>query len=271
MIVDSSNKLWIWTAVTASAVGGLLYIPYALGSPVKPSGGSWPGILYAIAGTGMMTFAGILGARKKYPTLRVGRVQTWMRGHVWLSLLSVPMILFHSGFAMGGTLTSLLVVMFALVTISGIAGLILQQFVPRLMMEQVASEVVYDQAEEYVNQLLESAEKSVQSLQPGDQYTTANEFYAKQVKPFIAGAGRDGLLSTKHRADAAFRHMRVLVPPAAHSALNELLELVEKRRDLTRQLHLHRLLHGWLLVHVPISAALFTLIVVHALMAVRYA
>src|SRR6185436_2510328 len=83
MIVDASDKRWIFTAVTAGAAGGLLYVPYAVGAAAKPSGGSWPGLLYAFAGTGMMTFAAVLGARKKYPTLRIGRVQAWMRGHVW--------------------------------------------------------------------------------------------------------------------------------------------------------------------------------------------
>ena len=37
-----------------------------------------------------MIFAGLLAARKKVPVWRLGRAQDWMRGHLWLGLLSLP-------------------------------------------------------------------------------------------------------------------------------------------------------------------------------------
>jgi hypothetical protein len=283
MILDSSDRTWIWTAVGGSIVGGLLYMPYAMGSTVRLSGGSWPGIIYAIVGTSLMAFAGLLGMRKKYPTMRVGRVHAWMRGHVWLGLLSVPMILFHSGFAMGGSMTSFLVVAFALVIVSGIVGVMLQQFVPRLMMEQLTNEVPYERADEFLHQLLEKADQRLQSLKPktaastestvavDDHLAVVNAFYLNEVKPFLAGTRTKGLLSTKQRTEAVFNHVRLLVPPPVQPVLKDLEAFVEQRRDLTRQLRLHRLLHGWLLLHVPLSAVLFVLIVVHAVMALRYA
>ncbi len=46
----------------------------------------------------MMLFAGLLGARKKVPLWRIGRAKVWMRGHLWLGVLSLPMILYHVGF-----------------------------------------------------------------------------------------------------------------------------------------------------------------------------
>jgi len=39
---------------------------------------------------------------------------------------------------------------------------------------------------------------------------------------------------------------------------------------LVLQERLHRWLHGWLLVHIPISLALVILGVVHAVVALRY-
>ena len=38
-----------------------------------------------------MIFAALLGARKKVPVWRVGRAQTWMRGHLWLGVLTLPL------------------------------------------------------------------------------------------------------------------------------------------------------------------------------------
>jgi len=39
---------------------------------------------------------------------------------------------------------------------------------------------------------------------------------------------------------------------------------------LLRQERLHRWLHGWLLLHIPLSLALILLGAVHAVMALRY-
>ena len=70
--------------------------------PGGPRGGSAIGLTFGIAGYALMLFAGLLGARKKVPIWRLGRAQTWMRGHFWLGLLSLPLILFHGGFRFAG-------------------------------------------------------------------------------------------------------------------------------------------------------------------------
>ena len=69
-----------------------------------------------------MLIAGLLGARKKVPVWRLGRMQTWMRAHLWLGFLSFPLILFHANFHTGGKLTTVLVWIFAVVFVSGIFG-----------------------------------------------------------------------------------------------------------------------------------------------------
>jgi hypothetical protein len=55
-----------------------------------------------------------------------------------------------------------------------------------------------------------------------------------------------------------------------HEALHDLEVMCEERRQLARQRRLHRWLHGWLLVHVPLSYALLLLSAVHAFQSLRY-
>jgi Fe-S-cluster-containing dehydrogenase component len=43
----------------------------------------------------------LLSARKRVRTWRIGSAQAWMRVHIWLGLIAVPCIWFHSGFALG--------------------------------------------------------------------------------------------------------------------------------------------------------------------------
>lgn len=276
MIIDSNDRSWIVASCAAVVIAAALYAMYAGTAAGRPSGGSWEGLTYGVIGTAMMAFAGLLGARKKLPTLRVGRVQFWMRGHVWLGLAAFPMILFHAGFAMGGSLTSILMLLLTIIVLSGILGVGLQQFIPRLMMEQVPSEIIYETSQEVLEQLVRSAGQLVESLKPKsdteDQegYEIIREFFIKEVKPFLLNPKRQGLLHSPNRMALVFDHIRKLTPIGSHAVLQDLQKIVTQRRELARQVKLHQILHGWLLVHVPLSAILAVLTLAHAVMALRY-
>src|SRR5579872_66723 len=137
MLLDAKHKPWIAaiSGLTLLATGA--YVPYHLLSLNGPSGGSWTGLTFGILSFGLMLFVGLLGLRRRFPTLRVGRPEIWMRGHLWLGMLIVPLVLFHAGFRFGGTLAILLMVLLLLVTLSGILGIILQQILPRVMTGRV--------------------------------------------------------------------------------------------------------------------------------------
>src|SRR5579864_7577863 len=115
------------------AVSLAIYILYAVRAPSGPRGGSALGLTFGIAGYAMMIYAGLLGARKRVPTWRIGRAQTWMRGHIWLGLLSLLLILFHSGFAFRGPLTLVMMLLFFIVIGSGVLGTAIQHYVPGFM------------------------------------------------------------------------------------------------------------------------------------------
>ena len=61
-----------------------------------------------------------------------------------------------------------------------------------------------------------------------------------------------------------------IMPVAVHDVLRDLEEICEERRQLLVQRRLHLWLHGWLMVHVPVSFAFLVLIAVHAVLAIRY-
>ena len=95
MIIDRSHRVWFVGSVLALAAAGLLFLPYAFSSVTGVSGGSKVGLIYGSLGSAMMLFAGLLGARKKFPTWRVGRATFWMRAHLVdrlpeLSIYSLP-------------------------------------------------------------------------------------------------------------------------------------------------------------------------------------
>src|SRR5258707_12715884 len=80
-----------------------------------------------------MIYAAALGARKRVPTWRIGRAKAWMRGHLWLGLLSLPLILFHGGFHFCGTLARALMWLLIITLASGGFGAGLQNLISRKM------------------------------------------------------------------------------------------------------------------------------------------
>src|SRR5438093_5869651 len=111
MLLDASHRRWAVGTLLVLLAATAAYIPYARGTVRGPSGGSWPGLIYGGAGLALMVYAGLLGARRKVPSWRLGRATTWLKGHLWLGLLSYFLILFHSGFRWGGPLTFALLVL----------------------------------------------------------------------------------------------------------------------------------------------------------------
>jgi len=111
-----------------------------------------------------MIFAALLGARKRVPTWRIGRAQAWMRGHLWLGFLSLPMILFHGGFHFGGTLTSVLMWLLIITVVSGVFGAAVQHYVPRVMTTDVKLETIYDEIGNVRKLLREEADRGVEAI-----------------------------------------------------------------------------------------------------------
>ena len=128
MRIDSTHRKWLAASVALLLLAVVAYVPYRRLSPQGATGGSVMGLIYGSVGSAFMLFAGLLGARKKFPIWRVGRAQTWMRGHLWLGTISFPIILFHAGFRFGFGLTRVLMWIFAVVFVSGIVGAVFQHF-----------------------------------------------------------------------------------------------------------------------------------------------
>src|SRR5437899_5866858 len=142
----------------------MVYVFYALNAPQGPRGGSTIGLIFGSFGFAFMLFAAFLGARKRVSTWRIGRAQAWMRGHLWLGFLALPMILFHGGFHFGGTLTRVLMWLLIITVFSGVFGAALQHYIPRLMTADVPLETIYDEIGHVRALLREEADRAVESL-----------------------------------------------------------------------------------------------------------
>lgn len=263
MRIDQTHRAWLWVTVALFAASLVAYVVFSVRSPGGPRGGSVAGLAFGIGGYALMLYAGFLGARKKLPVLRIGRASTWMRGHLWLGLLSFPLILFHSGFAWRGPLTALLMLLMVIVILSGLFGAALQHYLPRMITAQVPLETIYEEIPHVRAQLFEEADQLVASAvaveAEHEDKERFREIYDASIRPHL---GRPPV--------ELFPPLRKRVPAQFQGALADLENICEEQRQLNRQAKLYHWLHAWLLVHVPLSIALLVLGGVHAVMALRY-
>lgn len=306
MRIDETHRKWLAGSVVVLVAAAVAYIPYVRSSPEGPTGGSVMGLVYGSVGSAFMLFAGLLGARKKVPTWRLGRAKSWMRGHLWLGTLSFPLILFHGGFHFGGALTRTMMWLFVVVFVSGLFGAFLQHFMPRFETERLPMETIYEQIGRVREKLMaesaalvEEAERALTgdlALATSDQLAAAasagtmggltvssglqvseearNElasFYEKEMQPFLSAyGGRNLALADRNRSRGMFQQLRILIPASLHSIVDDLENVVEEKRQLDLQSLYHRILHGWLLIHIPASYAVLALGAIHAVIALRY-
>jgi len=314
MRLDQKQRAWAISSLILLALSIAVYVPYALNSPEGPRGGSIIGLAFGIIGFAFMLFAGLLGARKRVPVWRIGRAQAWMRGHLWLGLLSLPLILFHGGFHFGGLLTRVLMWLLIVTVASGVFGAALQHYVPRMMTTEIPLETIYAEIANVRKLLREEADGGIEAIcgslglpkssqdagqraggftamrpmatpPTGDAVAAATEilllsedesaplrrFYLDEMRPFLEQPKQRGFrLADADKARSAFSGLRTLLPPAVHSALADLQDICDEARQLSRQERLHHWLHGWLLLHIPLSLALVLLGAIHAVMALRF-
>lgn len=283
MRIDSTHRAWMAATLIVLAFLAGTFTTYSALSPNGPRGSSLPGLVYGVAGYGLMLCAALLGLRKKVPVWRIGRAQTWMRGHLWLGFLSLPLILFHCGFAWKGSLASVLMLLLFITVGSGLLGAALQHYVPKLLMRSVPMETIYEEIPHVRRQLCDEADllaASISATGPAEETLQTEidpenrarfaSIYAEAIRPVLFSEAGGRLETRFENLAPLFDSLRSMLPADVHSVLFDLENICEEERQLQRQRRIHLWLHGWLLVHVPLSIALLVLGAVHAVMALRY-
>src|SRR5450432_748796 len=151
-IFNRAHIPWFLLVALATIAAGWIYtgnfyperlpdgfgLPSALVQTVsehRSIGGTPIGLIFGSVSFAIFIFGALLSLRKRVVLWRVGTVQSWMRAHIWLTLLTVPLVLLHCGFRLGAPMTTLLMALYAIVMVSGIYGLFLQNRMPRVMQE----------------------------------------------------------------------------------------------------------------------------------------
>ena len=302
MRIDRSHFSWLLFTLGATALATLLYVanfhphrlpfhlplPGFLGAvpPAREMRGSTPlGLIFGTLAFAIFLFASALGIRKKRRLWPIGLVRFWLKAHIWLTILTIPLVLFHCGFHVGGHHARWLMALYVIVMVSGFVGLALQQFMPGLMKDRLPREVVFEQIPHLRAQLLAAASELREKLRAGEPRAHAGhavavaedpsvrvlaQFLDDDCLPYLAARrGTRMRLGEAGTAAGIFRSARVSVAAEWRPKVDALEQWCMERRWMDVQTRFQHWLHGWLLVHVPASFALLIFTAWHAWAALR--
>lgn len=275
-----------------------------------PGGSSLWGLGCGAAAGLLILFECFLWPRKHLlRTWRIGRMRTWMSAHIWLGLLTLPLVLVHAGWPWRGSLAFWLMILYLLVMVSGLFGLWMQQWLPRAMMESTPQETIYAQIDVVASRTLDDADALVTAVCGGPPFgcpitrqgpretvgatreailvrerswamplptepiantESLRQAYQATIRPHLEESSGAEPLRNAREASIFFAELRSRTSPAAAEAIGRLESWCEQRRQFVRQAKLHFWLHSWLSIHAPLSFALLILLAWHIVVGLKY-
>ena len=247
--------------IASLCVCGLVLPINILRSELEPSS-AW-GMTYGGAAVGLMLGVMAYGVRRRAPRYGPGSARGWLQFHVYGGVLFLVLVLMHTAFrAPRGVLGWALWLLAIYVVLSGLVGLLLQRWLPRVLSSAFTTEVNFERIPALVDVLRGRAEDLVYSCDDSVQ-----RFYEINLQPafaspqprlryFVDAAG--GI----HARVAQLEHLRLLLP-TDREKLDALKQLVASKLEMDAQYTLQRALRVWLMGHVPLTVLLLVLVGFH--------
>ncbi len=251
----------VWGLLVAGIWGFLLWAEENLVSLSTASG--W--LLLA-----SFLLLGLYGLRKKVPFLPLGTVAAWLRIHIGTGLTAVALFFVHSGWAWPtGWFESILWICFLLLAASGFLGWWLQRLTPFALH---SGDTLY-QEEEIPRQIalvLEETDQLVSDSSTLGASPILKRYYQDRLRPWLTRprdqwAHRFDSRAPRVRLAGQFSDVERYIDLEIREEFDALVALAFRKLELERQYSWHRLSHGWLLVHLPLTGITLTAIVIHIL------
>jgi cytochrome b561 len=232
-----------------------------------PHGGSKMGLGYGVAGFALILLEAFFGIRKRWYRSRFGTLEQWLQSHIYLGVLVLVILLFHTGGRFNDRIAVATLILAAIVVASGIAGAILYVTVPRMLTE-VESDLTVDEMSEQLNQLAKSMARIASGRSAAFQ--RIHDELVRQTNPGgLAGwrllISRRARRKTQEAAD--WMRLLGLVPKDEQDELRQTLVMSRQRRELllrlTFQQRFKNVLEFWLYIHIPFTIALLVFSVLH--------
>jgi Fe-S-cluster-containing dehydrogenase component len=267
---DTLARLWhifgvlATIALTVATIMGLRR--YGLDGRI---GNSWLTIRWITGFVGLGGIAVVMAypGRKQIYRRRAGALRYWLLAHVYLGVIAGILLLLHGGANTGGLLTSLLMIAFDLVIVSGLFGIACYIIVPRIMTsiegEPLLIEDLRARREELREELGEIGQKCSEEVRDIIRRKVRRRYlsFSYLLRQYVR---REELSALEAEARNELRpELEKLSDIEAQHDLIGAVEATVMLRRVDALIYLHQLLKLWLAPHVVATSLMLVLMFVH--------
>ena len=259
---------WFWLFWASVITCGILYLINVLVSEARPYN-AW-GLSYGLAATLLMMGSAVYTLRRRGQRIaskyRLGSTKNWLQFHVYGGSLSLLLVLMHIVFRLpSGTLTWWLFILTVWVILSGMAGVFLQKWIPKILASGLSLEVIYERIPELLEEIKQTATQLVEDCE-----APVRALYSEQIAPvleqpelkFIYYIDITGGMRSRLKE---FEFLRGVLDSDEQEKLDRLQALYQTKLELDAHYTLQKTVRYWLYAHVPLSLVLLVLVVWHVL------
>jgi len=255
------KRPWNLTATIVVCLG--LILVYAAGSFLRPwSPKHGLGLAFGVLATVLFVFEMLYPARR--PRARpLFTAQNWVQAHIYLGIVALCAAVIHAGGLPRGAMGWWLFLLAAWTTLTGLAGVWLQKWIPAALSEGLRVEALYERIPSLVEQLAVEADGLMKEASD-----VLDRFYRTEVRERLANVAPSwGFLldvrAGRARALEPLQRMTQFVDPAEKERVDDLMVIYTEKMELDAHYSLQRILRRWLIVHVPAAGLLMALLAVH--------
>jgi Fe-S-cluster-containing dehydrogenase component/CRP-like cAMP-binding protein len=238
-------------------------------------GGTWLTVRWITGLVGLVGIAAVMTypARKQVYRRRAGALRYWMLMHVYLGVAAGLALLLHGGKSTGGLLTSLLMISFDAVIVTGIFGIVVYLVVPRIMTsiegEPLLVEDLRARGEELRETLADIGQRSNEHLRDFIRRKVRGRVFSFRylLRQYIR---REELTQLLAAARETYESEARSLDPESRQLLLEAVEATVTLRRVDSLIYLHQLLKLWLAPHVVATSLMLALMLVHVLQVVFF-
>ncbi|HYY97052.1 MAG TPA: 4Fe-4S dicluster domain-containing protein, partial [Pyrinomonadaceae bacterium] len=262
-------------ALTLATLAGTIWALERYGMDAR-LGGAWLTVRWI---TGLVGMVGVAAAmtypmRKQVYRRRAGALRYWMLAHAYLGLVAGVALLLHGGASTGGVLTSLLMISFDAVVITGVFGAAVYYVAPRVMTgiegEPLLVEDLQARRAELTETLAEIGQHGSEALRDFVRRKAPGRFFSFRylLRQYVR---REELTELLAAAREEYEAEARALDPDSRALLLEVVETTVTLRRVDSLIYLHQLLKLWLAPHVVATSLMLALMFVHVVQVVYFA
>ncbi|MBK9709676.1 MAG: cyclic nucleotide-binding domain-containing protein [Acidobacteria bacterium] len=268
-----AHAIGLLATIILTALTILGMFRYGLETPLV---GSWLDLRWITGIVGLIGVAGVMTypVRRRIYKKRAWPLRFWMLAHSYLGVIAGILLLLHGGRTSGGALTTALMISFDLVVLTGLFGILIYYFVPRLLTRLEGNPLLIED----LTGRREELGDEIGAVMAGSSNETRS-LIQKNVLPGTLSIGfllrqyfrREELSRLIEDTKLGYSSIATGLSGADRENFDSALEKAVTIRRVDALIYLHQLLKLWLAPHVIFTSLMLALMVVHLIQVVYFA